>query len=652
MTPLVLIALLAIFITLISSSRTRTFAFAMLGVLFVVAIIGVFKYRAVEATHLNREALKSYTKAARNSRHYDANTKTVAYSTDSGTGLRNAGESAGWPDAQEATLGDRAQSDDQTVVHLAGDSARAEAVWLDNSANYSGSLGVVPGVVAPSISSAPAAKTWFALGVVVLVGVAIVGGLSLVIALFSKPGTRVAGIVLLSVGAIIALFIGVGAFWYSARSEFGGPATVADLSSPAESFRPPQIPVEPQKPMTPAPIRVKAPALVIAQGPITKQPPATNPAVMPVQPAPPDHEPDSKEMLNAYQSAMTYYRKALSQPLNLEIKDELKEKVSTLKINVQDLGQVTISGSSLVINSIGQAIAKAMTERMKQNNPDITIDAANADANQVAKAIGPAGNSATGPAANSEHATWKKEASTNESTAKDASRATAKLPAEAAETAQPVSTAKPAATELADTSDAPKLPDWVGKQAFLWRASKRADLPDYYAVVNTNPPDGDAYIMNVKTDPYTTIQECEARIPEALQSAVDQYVGKSPALRENGHVQLSLEQLRQLVVADCSELWQSQSLLEPMHRVHLLLKFDQKAREFIKNAQHDRLFVDRASVAGTGFIGLWLILAVCWGYLKLDLATKGAYRTRLRVTATLATLTIAWIIIAVLRTLA
>ena len=89
-----------------------------------------------------------------------------------------------------------------------------------------------------------------------------------------------------------------------------------------------------------------------------------------------------------------------------------------------------------------------------------------------------------------------------------------------------------------------------------------------------------------------------------------------------------------------------------MHRIHLLLRFDQKAKEFISDAIHDRLFTNRASVAGVGFIGLWLILAVCWGYLKLDLATKGAYRTRLRVTATLATLTIAWILVAVLRSLA
>ena len=123
--------------------------------------------------------------------------------------------------------------------------------------------------------------------------------------------------------------------------------------------------------------------------------------------------------------------------------------------------------------------------------------------------------------------------------------------------------------------------------------------------------------MSVKTDPYATLQECEAKAPEAVQSGVDQYVDKSPRLRQKGHVQLLPEQLRQLVVADASELWQSPSLPEPMHRVHFLLKFDEKAKQFIEDAQNDRVFMSRASV-----------------------------------TAALATLTIAWTIIAVLRALA
>ena len=77
-----------------------------------------------------------------------------------------------------------------------------------------------------------------------------------------------------------------------------------------------------------------------------------------------------------------------------------------------------------------------------------------------------------------------------------------------------------------------------------------SELPDYYRIVNPKPTDGDAYVMSVSTDPYTTVQECEAKIPEVIQSAVDQFVEKYLRRKWAGYVQLSPDQLRQLVVAE------------------------------------------------------------------------------------------------------
>ncbi len=34
--------------------------------------------------------------------------------------------------------------------------------------------------------------------------------------------------------------------------------------------------------------------------------------------------------------------------------------------------------------------------------------------------------------------------------------------------------------------------------------------------------------MNVSTDPYSTLLECEAKIPEVLQSAVNHFVERYP----------------------------------------------------------------------------------------------------------------------------
>jgi hypothetical protein len=133
---------------------------------------------------------------------------------------------------------------------------------------------------------------------------------------------------------------------------------------------------------------------------------------------------------------------------------------------------------------------------------------------------------------------------------------------------------------------------------------------------------------------------------------MDQFVETYPGHQWAGYVRLPPDQLRQLVVVEYEEPWQSQSLAAPMPRIHLLLNFDQKIKELINDAVNSRLFTDRASVAGSVLIGLWLLLAVVWGYLKIDLTTKGAYRKRLRAAAGFAIITIVALGLLVLRSLA
>ncbi|MGA2796815.1 MAG: hypothetical protein ABSE63_04485 [Thermoguttaceae bacterium] len=438
--------------------------------------------------------------------------------------------------------------------------------------------------------------------------------------MISIPKTRTLGIVLLAAGSILILPIVAGLFWFGSYSS--APATVSYTESQSAwttPIRPPgsEIPLPPG--YGPPGSEIPLPPGYGPQAPMP-QPSQSQPDNTP--------QPNSKQMVQDYQSAIQYYSKAISLPLKLDIKDDLKEKVSTLKINVRDLGQVTISGSSFLINSIGQALAKAMTDRMKEGNPQMDIVADNSTT-VAQEAASPANKISEQPAL--ADASLKKDISAKESPVKDATAETAKTPAPTANAAESAASAKAVSAEPMITPNAPKLPDWVGKQPFLWRPGKGVELPDYYKIVNPKPVDGDAYVLSVSTDPYATIQECEAKIPDVLQSAVDQFAEKYLRRNWGEYVQLSPDQLRQLVVAEYPET--KDFSFGKMTQVHLLLNFDQKVKTLIDETISVRMLNNRAAVVGTGFIGLWLLLAVIWGYLKLDLSTKGAYHKRLRAAA-------------------
>jgi hypothetical protein len=596
----IMVALLIAFVMLLLSSKTRTVAAIRLGSLLVLLILGLFAWRIFEVHEVSRANPMAQFNlpqpAVRISQNNDWNNKVRVAIPDF-------------------------QLENQTVGQPANH-------WPNESQT-------------PSFAAATSTRpTWFAFGVLAIFGLLLLGGLAFTVAMISIPKTRTLGIVLLVVGSIIILPIIAGLFWFGSSYSPAPTATESQSSWTTQTIQPPgsTIPLPPG--YGPPGSAIPLPPGYSPQAPMP-QPSQSQPDNTP--------EPNSKQIVQAYESAIQYYCKAIAQPLKLEKTEILSEKVSTLHINFQDIGHVTISGSSFLINSIGQALAKAMTDRMKEANPQMDITPENST-KVASDAAPPVNNVSEQPA--SAKASLKKDISAKESPFKDASAATAKTPAPIANAVIPASSVTTVSAEPMITPDAPELPDWVGKQPFVWRAGKGAELPDYYKIVRTKPMVGDAYVMSVSTDPYTTIQECEAKIPEVIQSAVNQFVERNPGLQRMGNVQLSPEQLRQLVVAEYEELWQSQSLLGKMPRIHLLLNFDQKATELIADAMNVRLFTDRACVAGTGFIGLWLLLAVIWGYLKLDLATKGAYRKRLQAAAAFAILIIVTIGLLALRSLA
>jgi hypothetical protein len=140
---------------------------------------------------------------------------------------------------------------------------------------------------------------------------------------------------------------------------------------------------------------------------------------------------------------------------------------------------------------------------------------------------------------------------------------------------------------------------------------------------------GDAYQTSIVVGPYTTRQECDAKLPEALQAALDHYVETAIGPDAVGMIQLPVEYLRRNVVVNQWEETRQYSV-GPMIRLHAQLQFDAHGKGRVLDAYRQAIVVGRLwAVAAWAAMGLSL-LTVCFAYLKLDLATAGVYRGRLR----------------------
>ena len=148
---------------------------------------------------------------------------------------------------------------------------------------------------------------------------------------------------------------------------------------------------------------------------------------------------------------------------------------------------------------------------------------------------------------------------------------------------------------------------------------------------------GDAYQMSIVVGPYTTRAECDAKLPEALQESLDQYVNVCLGDQAVDDIRLPADYLRQqLVKAQWEET--RQHSVGPMTWLHVLLQFDRKIKDRILE-EHRQAIIGRRlqAVATWSAMGLAL-LTVAFGYLKIDLATGGVYRGRLRLAAAAAIL--------------
>jgi len=177
-----------------------------------------------------------------------------------------------------------------------------------------------------------------------------------------------------------------------------------------------------------------------------------------------------------------------------------------------------------------------------------------------------------------------------------------------------------AATPAAKPASAPakKPPAWVGAPPHVL---------------------GESYQKTIIVGPYPTRQDCDAELPNELQKELNRYVELcmgQPA--GTTRVELPYEFLREEVVrGEWEETIQSPRVGQ-MTQLHVLLQFDRKVKDRILEERQRAVVAGRLWMTGGGLAAMLWLLAVMYGYLRIDLATGGAYRGRLRFAAILAIL--------------
>jgi hypothetical protein len=141
--------------------------------------------------------------------------------------------------------------------------------------------------------------------------------------------------------------------------------------------------------------------------------------------------------------------------------------------------------------------------------------------------------------------------------------------------------------------------------------------------------DGD-YQRVVTAGPWDSRAKCDAMLPAEIErgicSFIGQYLNEEAAARvrlpaDYVNAEIFREQYAELVDTSVGQMTQ----------VHALLRFDRRVRDRIQEEWTRIRMEKRLWYAGGGLAGVLLMLSAVYGYLKIDLATRGAYRGRLRV---------------------
>ncbi len=189
-------------------------------------------------------------------------------------------------------------------------------------------------------------------------------------------------------------------------------------------------------------------------------------------------------------------------------------------------------------------------------------------------------------------------------------------------------------TPLVQTPRQNKATEIHSEETTAAPAPADAKVPDDKPAWTSEPPKvvDDAYQMSIAIGPYSTRAECDAKLPEALQLALDLYVDVCLGDQSKDNLRLPFEYLKSQTV---KEQWEETRQLSvgPMIWLHVLLQFDRKVKDHVLEAHRQAVVHRRLWEGGTWAAAVLAMLGTAFGCLKIDLATQGVYRRRLQIGA-------------------
>ncbi|HEY4761765.1 MAG TPA: hypothetical protein VIH42_14400, partial [Thermoguttaceae bacterium] len=332
--------------------------------------------------------------------------------------------------------------------------------------------------------------TWFSFALLAVLGLTLVGGLLLGLVMLSHPKTRGAGIAVLVVIPVFFLLISMGVFPFVWRQSQVQPQFLETRWDAQRITE--QVAGDNQQALE---ARLNAQKIVAEAARITRETLA------------------KKASLNTNPNSPSPYSiPGIPSP-------EL----------VKEIERIVAVESARMVNSIGQAVARTMAQGMKDHSADDAAKPTSAPANSSLAATGqanPAPPNPSGPAKAVQAPTQPALTSTTG----------AQLPA-----TNNSADNKSSVDILLDNNEHDKAaqahpsterPDWVDK-----------------------PPQlvGDEYQMCVASGPYLSRMECKAKIPDALQNALDQYMEIYPRHQSVDRIVLPPEKLQHLLAEQWEE---------------------------------------------------------------------------------------------------
>ncbi len=150
--------------------------------------------------------------------------------------------------------------------------------------------------------------------------------------------------------------------------------------------------------------------------------------------------------------------------------------------------------------------------------------------------------------------------------------------------------------------------------------------------------DGETFETVIQSGPHARLMDCQIELDRQLVLETQRYMAEELNLGESHLVHLSSSDLRGRVVADefvTAKMHDFGPLSDEqkMYQVFQLVQFDAATNGFLKQLEQKAVVENRLWYAGSLLGAAILALTTVFSYIKVDNATGGKYRSRLRLAA-------------------